>query len=164
MNKIKNNRVLITVLSILLAGVVILGIVSIFSAFSDEDDGFTEISVDFERGALSASGEYVETDSSLYTKEAITCSTIRITKEFDVNYSYKLFFYDDTGFCFNSSSLYRKTETIELPAEAKSCRIVIYPDFEDGDNELNIFEAWSYSSAIEVEIKNEVKEAEQILD
>ena len=51
-----------------------------------------ELKLNYDIGGLTDDGAYVESDKTLYTKEAFECTDLTVRVEFDSNVKYQLFF------------------------------------------------------------------------
>ena len=88
--------VLIVVLCVALGMGAIFGLRAIFSEAEKETK--KTISVGYSVGDLSDAGKYLESEGSIYNKEAFECQGLRITPNFDNTITYEVFFYDEDGY------------------------------------------------------------------
>ncbi len=162
--KRKSKNILKTVIICFVAFGLIAGSVSIFGSLGKNDDGLKEISPKFSVGGLTTGqngGKYVETKYSIYTKEAFDCIGLEVTKEFDANVTYQVFYYDELDNFISASTVYSDGAKMELPYRGVKARIVITPTFEAAevgeDQDLNIFDCWKYSRQITVKVSKNQK-------
>ena len=126
---------------ILVSALMIGGIAAITKAA--KEDKKTISSTEFKRGALDANGLYVESDTSIYTKDLIECVGLEIEPDFEVSGDYQVFYYGtDKSFIGASALMDAQTDGVYIKGNeyplAKYCRIVISPaapEDEDGDVE-----------------------------
>ncbi|MBE6535623.1 MAG: hypothetical protein E7593_05930 [Ruminococcaceae bacterium] len=126
-------NVLIITLTVVLGIGAIAGIASIANK-----DTKTISATHFKRGAIDSNGFYIESDTSIYTKDLIECQGLEIAPDFESTGTYQVFYYSpDKSFigatevleCHNNV-LYTKGKTFTL---AKYCRIMITPDVPKDD-------------------------------
>ena len=87
----------------------------------------------FSRGALDENGKYVETDQSIYTKEAFGCIGLRVQPDFQSNATYDVYYYDYNDMLVEVMTDLSGVYDEDFPL-AKKARIVIHPDIpEDVD-------------------------------
>ena len=122
---------------VLVGTFVIGGLVGITSAIKNDK---TEISnIEFKRGALDANGLYVESKTSIYTKDLIECVGLEIEPDFEVSGNYQVFYYDTNKQFLGASPLmdaqtggvYVKGNEYPL---AVYCRIVISPEAPEDED------------------------------
>lgn len=93
----------------------------------------------FKRGAIDSNGFYIESDTSIYTKDLIECRGLEIAPAFESTGTYQVFYYgSDKQFIdatevmnSQSDSLYVKGDNFEV---AKYCRIMITPETPKDDD------------------------------
>ncbi len=122
-----------TIIGVVVVCVLLIAIFSSIAVFAKNDT--TKISsLEFSRGGLDATtGEYVETDQSIYTEDAFACYGLRIEPDFEATVTYDIYYYDENDVLMKKvtglSDVY--DEDFEIAAKA---RIVIHPDIpEDAD-------------------------------
>lgn len=121
-------NVLIITLTVVLGIGAIAGIASIA-----KKDTKTISATYFKRGAIDSNGFYIESDTSIYTKDLIECQGLKIEADFEATGSYQVFYYDNNKQFIaatevldcQSNVLYSKGETY---AFAKYFRVVITPE------------------------------------
>lgn len=127
-------NVLIITLTVVLGIGAIAGIASIANK-----DTKTISATYFKRGAIDSNGFYVESDTSIYTKDLIECQGLEIAPDFEATGSYQVFYYDSNKQFIGatevlecqSNVLYTKGETFTF---AKYCRVVITPETPRDDH------------------------------
>lgn len=148
--KAKTKNILLIVLSCVLIFGALFGIIALFS---NEDDSTTKkVSPSYSVGGLTADGKYLETDESIYTKDAFECDGLIVTPIFESTISYELYFYDFDGNFIESTGKLTESYKEELPFSCKSCRIVITPN---NDTEIKWYEINSYTKQLNIEVSKE---------
>ena len=124
---------------LIIALVAILGIGAIVAVTSiAKNDTKTISATEFKRGAIDSNGFYVESDTSIYTKDLIECQGLEIAPDFEATGSYQVFYYDTNKIFLGKTALlncqsdgvYTRGENF---AFAKYCRIMITPDVPKDD-------------------------------
>lgn len=141
--------ILITMSCLLLFGA-IFGIVRLFSETSPTDTKTISHNV-FSIGGLNDDGTYLETDASIYTKDAIECQGLKITPNFENNINYQVFFYDYDGE-FVSANDITDDKTTSAPRLARYCRVVITPK---DDAKISWYEVDKYAKQLTIEVYEE---------
>lgn len=143
------------ILSIGLAVLVLFGAVGAVAAFATNDSKPVS-SLGFVVGDIDPdTGEFVESDKSIYTDRKIICNGLKIVPSFEFKGTYDVFYYD-----VNENLITKKIgitgnykSTIEI---AQYCRIVIHPDVPEGvkekDFEINFFEAKKIASMFKITV------------
>lgn len=101
--KRSKNKIVIIILSILLSIGGIFGAIALFGGF-EKDTKEIKSSV-FSVGGLDNSGNYVETDTSIYTKDAFECKGLKIEVDFESTVTYAIYFYDADGYFISFQSM-----------------------------------------------------------
>ena len=152
MRKTKNKRIISAILSIVIILGCAAGAVAIFG------NKYKDIYPTFTAGSLSAtSGEYVESETSLYTKNLVECKGITITPDFESDSTYQIFWYNRDGKFIGSENVTDGAFDGKTPTIAKYCRIVLTPDLtdelkEDKDFKFNLFNTSKYADDINVKV------------
>ena len=137
----------------------VIAAVALISSLSVNNNGELEkINPKFSIGALDATGEFMESDSSLVTKEAFVCNDLTVYKDFNSDINYQIFFYDyDENFIL-STEVRNDKFVNELPNWTYYARIVITPvwdkDIAEEDQIIKWYEVYKYSSKLNVEISS----------
>lgn len=175
MARLKGKKLWQTVGSVALAIVTFVGVAVGISALSKKaDEDMKVINPKYEIGGLSATGEYEETEGSIYTKESFKCQGLTIKPEFDSAVKYQVFFYDELGEFVSATDVMEKAYNEAIPELAIEARIEITPDWAfldvtDKDEQIvKWYEVDKYAKQIEVsvlkeqEIEYEVGEFERV--
>ena len=126
------NILIVVLVSALLIG----GIVGITAAVKNNKTTISNSA--FKRGALDSKGLYVETKTSIYTKDLIECYGLEVEPDFEVSGNYQVFYYDTNKLFLGSTPLMNsQTDGVYTKGEdfpyAKYCRIVISPEAPKDD-------------------------------
>lgn len=132
---------------LIIALVVVLGVGAVAGIASiAKNETKTISSTVFKRGAIDLNGNYVESKTSIYTKDLIECQGLEIVPDFEATGNYQVFFYDVNKLFIGSTEIidahnggvYTKGEDFPY---AKYCRVVITPENEK-DDYGNTIEDW----------------------
>lgn len=155
-NRINWKAVILAAVSVALVAALAVTGITLFNKNDKDSDGYVQVEPKFTIGGLSSTGAYVETNASLYTKEAIEADSVRVKLEFDSNVKYQLFFYDEDGNFVNAGTLLASGSTTDIPEGATCFRIMITPvwgeDVEEDDQKVTIFNKYSFEKQITVSI------------
>ena len=121
----------------------------------------------FERGAIDDNGEYVESTTAIYTKEAFACQGLRIVPDFKANGEFQVFFYDvDNNLIFATDKLDTTYES-ECP-EASLARVVYWPekpaDVKTADWKIGVLEVAKYAKNLTITVDAEQVEYKSSTD
>ena len=140
------------ILSFVLVGVLLVGAVAGLGSIFGKDTK-TISSTAFSVGGINEQGNYVESKTSIYTKDMFECQGLSIEPDFEATGTYKVFYYSENKNFLGSTDVmnaedgvYNKGDTF---AVAKYARIMITPDVpvdEDG-NEVEDFKIRFYDVA-----------------
>lgn len=104
-------------------------------------------------GGLDSNGNYMNTDQSIYTKDAFECQGLNCTLDFDNVISYQVYFYDQNNeFVHTTGRLTGAFVQDSVPFFAKYARIVIIPN---DDNKVSLTEVAKYAKQLKVEMYRE---------
>ena len=96
--KLKKNWIIYLIVGLLLLGVVGGGIVGILKLTdTGKLDTKTISSTKFSVGGLDSNGKYMNTNTSIYTKEAFECQGLEVSLDFDNEIEYQIYFYDQNN-------------------------------------------------------------------
>lgn len=159
----KNKKKLVNkFISIAIVVLTIIGITAIIGHFINnkaDEDGRIEIYPTYGIGSLDTTGKYVETNESIYTKEAFKCDGLKITPIFESNISYQIFFYDELGTFVSSTSILDNYYTDNIPSGSSYARIVITPKWDksikEDEKNINIFQINKYSKQLTIKVYKE---------
>lgn len=152
MRKTRKKKIISAILSIVIILGCAAGAVAIFG------NKYKDIHPTFTAGSLSAtSGEYVESETSLYTKNLVECKGITITPDFESDSTYQIFWYNRDGKFIGSENVTDGAFEGKTPTIAKYCRIVLTPDLtdelkEDKNFKFTLFNTGKYADDINVKV------------
>lgn len=159
--KYKTKNVLKKVLSIGLACVIGVGAIAGISALANksDDDGKVKINPSYSIGGLDDQGKYVESDATLYTKDAFECQGLTIKPDFDSNVKYQIFFYDEMGEFVNATSVLENAYTSAVPVKATHARLELTPVWSDDVKEKDRVIKWhnknQWTDNLEIRVNEE---------
>jgi hypothetical protein len=144
------------ILSFFLVGVLLVGAVAGLASVFDKDTK-TISSMAFGVGGINEQGNYVDSKTSIYTKDMFACQGLTIEPDFEATGTYKVFYYGEdknfigaTDVMNSEDGVYNKASTFLI---AKYARIVITPDVptnDEGDEEedfkIRFYEVTGYAS------------------
>ncbi len=153
-NNFKSMKTWKKVLIIGLAVITLVGAIAGISALFREDDKTTKtINPAFSVGGLTENGAYLDTQESIYTKNAFECQGLDIEIAFDNNISYRVFFYDvGNNFLSSTETLTSNYNEDITPFEATTARIVITPN---DDNKISWYEINGYADQLKISVNKE---------
>lgn len=136
-----------SILSIVLIVAILIASLGLISSLISVTNRTTIKSSAFSRGSLNSSGKYVETNQSIYTKEAFGCMGLRIEPDFEFEGTYDVYYFD-----YNDNFIEAKIGLDTIYDEdyplAMMARIVIHPDTPDGENTSEYKIKWYQVSGI----------------
>lgn len=137
-----------------LAGVLGLGAVMGVGALLNKEEETTKtINPTYAVGGLNEEGRYLETEGSIYTKDAFECQGIDVALAFDNNVSYRIFFYDeDTDFISATEKQTNNYDETTTPFNAMYARIVVTPN---DDEKISIFEKNGYAKQLSISVNKD---------
>ena len=150
--RIKKNtkNIILIILACVLTFGAIFSVVSLFKA-SEED--IKTINPTYAVGGLTENGKYLETEESIYTKDAFECQGLTITPDFESVVKYQVFFYAPNNIFMTNSELRDDVFTSdEIPLDAQYCRIVITPNEDD---KISWYEKNGYANQLEIKVYKE---------
>ena len=150
------------ILSFVLVGVLLVASVAGLGAVFNRDTK-TISSTAFAVGGINEKGNYVESKTSIYTKDMFECQGLSIEPDFEATGTYKVFYYNaNKNFIGATDELkaedgvYTKGDTF---AVARYARIMITPDIptdEDGVEEaefkIRFYEVTGYASDYKISV------------
>ena len=157
-------NILIISLALILGVGAIAGVSSIV-----KNEKTTLSSLEFKRGALNEQGFYVESDTSIYTKDLIECQGLEIEPDFETIGTYQVYYYDSNKqFIGMTDKINSQTDGVYVKGDnyrfAKYCRIVIIPDpakDEDGnvveDYAIKFYEVAGIANNYKISVNKEQK-------
>ena len=162
MSKLRRKFKLKNIISFVLVGVLLVGAVAGLGSVFNKDTK-TIYSSAFSVGGINDNGNYVESKTSIYTKDMFECQGLSIEPDFEATGTFKVFYYNaDKNFIGATDELkaedgvYTKGDTF---AVARYARIMITPDVpvdEDGieeeDFKIRLYEVNSYASDYKISV------------
>ena len=150
-------KVLTVGLSVLLICGAVAGCVALFGK-----DTKTIGAGEFTRGKINPfDGKYVESTTSIYTKDAFPCQGLRVVPDFESSGEFEVFFYDAHGNLMESSGAQRDTYEADMP-EASCARVVYTPDkpadVKAADWSIGILEVSKYARQLTITVDKDQTE------
>ena len=148
-------KIIITILLVVLClGIVgggIAGIVKLTD--TGKLDTKTISSTKFSVGGLDSNGKYMNTNASIYTKEAFECQGLEVSLDFDNEIEYQIYFYDQNNdFVHTTGKLSGAFVKDSVPFFAKYARIVVTPK---NDEVVSTLEVLKYAGQLTVKVNRE---------
>lgn len=155
------------ILSAVLAGVLLFGAVSAAVGILNKDTK-TISSTAFAVGGINDQGNYVESETSIYTKDMFECQGLSIEPDFEATGTYQVFYYDNnknfvgaTDELKAEDGVYNKADTYVF---AKYARIMITPavptdddGYIDEDFKIRFYEVAGYASDYTITVNKKQK-------
>ena len=145
-------------IAIVLAFAMIIGVVSLVSAFGEDAEGYKTVYATYTVGDISkTTGSFVkDAENALYTKDIIECTGIKLYADFDSDIEYTVHFYDEDETWLSCMSNEGLNLTVEdMPEDTFGVRIVIYPQ-SDENGKIGIFEKSQYANQLTIKVTNKV--------
>jgi uncharacterized protein YcfL len=145
---------------------VILGLLTLVGAIFgitnliNKDDELKVINPTFSLGSLNQGGQWVESKSSIYTKDMFASQGLEVTLDFEHNIEYEIYFYDEDGRFIEKTGLMSDTYVNDNLSRMYA-RIVITPKWELIDTEtteIKWYEISKYSSQLNIKVNKEQNE------
>lgn len=137
------------VLYFAIIGCVVFGAIAVINAV---DSDTRPVVTSWARGTLDEEGNYQESKTSIYTKNAFECAGLEITLDFDAEIQYEVVFYDEDGKCITSARtglLDAKFDAEELPDGAFYARVIVTPV---DDATVGTLEVVEYAGQIHINV------------
>jgi hypothetical protein len=116
---------------------------------------------EFTRGKLNENGEYVESNLSIYTKDAFPCQGLRIVPDFEASGEFQVFYYDDNNRLLDKTELLSAVYEEDFPG-ATMCRVVYYPekpaDVKTADWKIGLLEVSKYAKQLTITVDKDQAE------
>lgn len=157
--KYKTKQTLKTIVSAILAVVVVGGAVGMIAGLLNKDDGFEKVSVSYDIGGLNAEGKYEETDGALYTKTGfdVEGKTVFADVDFDAQITYQLFYYGENDTFIESTAVLTDDYKAEAPEGALTCRVEITPiwgeDVKAEDQKVTWLNKVGFAGQLDLSVK-----------
>ena len=158
---VNGKTVFVTVVIVLLALAALVGLNNVLAADTKT------INPAFTNGSINEIGDYVKSDSSIYTKGFIECKGLETELDFDSNVTYQVFFYDEDKKFVSATEELGVQDRYDIPETAEYARIVITPDWElinadleldedeEPENVINWYDVTKYSSQLKITVARE---------
>lgn len=147
-------------LAVVLGVGAIAGISALVSNKAD-DDGKVKVNPSYSIGGLDDQGKYVESDATLYTKDAFECQGLTIKPNFDSNVQYEIFFYDEVGQFIESTGVLATTYDDKVPFFASRARLEITPvwadDVKEDEQVIKWYNKHQWTNSLEIKVDEEQK-------
>ena len=145
---------LIILLVVVCVGIIGGGTVGILRLTdSSKLDQKTISSMKFSVGGLDSNGKYMNTNASIYTKEAFECQGLNVNLSFDNEVEYQIYFYDQNNdFVHTTGKLSGAFVKDSVPFFAKYARIVVTPKNDDVVSKIEVL---SYAKQLTVKVNRE---------
>ena len=161
----KTQNMIKNIVSVVLVIATVLGVAALFGGLSKKDDDErVKVHPTFSVGGLNEVGKYVESEGTLYTKEAFECQGLKVELDFEKTIYYEVFFYTEMGEFLSSTAKTNENSMPELPAGATHARIVITPDWElleikkEKEKVIKWYEIAKYANQITLKVNEEQSE------
>lgn len=155
---LKSKKMWRDILVITLSCIAIVGVFFGIFALSEKLDEQTTRTIhpSYGVGGLTEDGKYLETESSIYTKEAFECQGLNVKMAFANTASYRIYFYDgDNNFIGATEILEENFDEKNVPYFAEFARIVITPD---EDEKISLLEVSGYANQLTISVNKEQEE------
>ena len=129
---------------VLAVGVVAGATAGVVSLARHAKEDLREINPTFKVGGLNEQGKYVESDESIYTKDAFECRGLDISLDFENNIKYQIFYYESDGDFVEATNVLEGNYTAnELSYNITHARIEITPEWDEDVEEEDRICKWS---------------------
>ena len=109
----------------------------------------------FSLGGLDEVGQYVASDTSIYTTKAFECSGLRVQPDFESSVTYDIYLYDESEKFIEAKKGLTKVFADDV-GSAKYARIVIHPeipeDTKEDDFQIKWYQISGYASQIKITV------------
>lgn len=104
-------------------------------------------------GLIGDDGANKDGNTAIYTRKGVTVNGLRCSLAEDAKIKYQIFFYDKDGkFISASEELSADYDGEDIPASAKTARIMIVPT-EDEDGKVSLVEVLGYAGQLTVTVE-----------
>ena len=115
----------------------------------------------FSLGNLDAQGKHVDSDTSIYTKEAFPCQGLRIVPDFEARGEFDVYYYDDNEKFLGVSAGLIDVFEEDYPV-ATRCRVVYRPakpdDVKTSEWSIGFFEVAKYAKQLTITVDKDQPE------
>ena len=167
--KFKTKKTVRKILSMVLCGVLIMGVVFGAVAIGKKvTDDTKRINPKFSVGSLDYNGEHVENKGHIYTKELFECKGLAINLDFESSIQYYVYYYDAEEKFLNMSGPYVKSVEFDVPLEATYARLVISPLWNASvpveDRVCHWYDTYKYTRQLEIRVAKNQDNVETLVD
>lgn len=119
-------NIVITIVVVLLTFGVISGVATLFDSETKTVHPLFVVG-----GIDDTNGEHVDTEGSIYTKDAFECKGLAVQLDFDAHITYQAFFYDNLDNYISASPVYDQGAELDVPENAVYARLEVTPIWEE---------------------------------
>lgn len=106
-------------------------------------------------GIDETTGEHLETDGSIYTRDSFDCEGLAVELDFDAHVTYQVFYYDELDNFISASSVYEKGAELDIPENAVAARIVVTPvwaelNVEEDEQVIEWYDVAKYANQLKI--------------
>lgn len=147
-------KIILTIITVLLClGILGGGIAGIIKLTDGSMDTKKISSTKFTVGGLDTNGKYMNTNASIYTKDAFECQGLEVSLDFDNTIDYQIYFYDQNNdFVHTTGRLTGAFVKDSVPFFAKYARIVVSPKEDDV---VTALEVPKYAKQLTIKVNRE---------
>lgn len=147
-------KIILTIITVLLClGILGGGIAGIIKLTDGSMDVKKISSTKFTVGGLDTNGKYMNTNASIYTKDAFECQGLEVSLDFDNTVDYQIYFYDQNNdFVHTTGKLSVAFVKDSVPFFAKYARIVVTPKEDDV---VTALEVSKYAKQLSIKVNRE---------
>lgn len=128
----------------------LVGAVVALFVMLDRQTTTTELGAEaFTIAALDETGEQIDGDTSIVTRDGFTVDGLKVTLEDDATVTYALYFYDADGEFISKTEAQSSDYNGVVPVNADTAKIVITP-VDDEDGKVTITEVVGYADMVTV--------------
>ena len=167
--KLKTKKTVRKILSMVLCGVLIMGVIFGAVAIGKKvTDDTKKISPKFSVGSLDYNGVYTENKGQLYTKEAFECKGLAINLDFESSIQYYVYYYDTEDNFVKMSGPYVKSIEFDVPLEATHARLVVVPLWNASvpveDRVCHWYDTYKYTRQLEIRVAKKQDNITSLVD
>ncbi len=159
----RRKKTISKILTTILICFVALGtVIGVTHMFNKSEEGRTNLNPKFTVGGLSEDGTYVDTDKTIYTKNAFECEGLEVKLDFEATIKYQVYYYDENDTFIEKSPVYNMSAELTAPENAKFARIVVEPiwgdDVDEADKVCHWYDIYKYTRQIEISVADNTEE------
>ena len=130
------------IISAVLTVATLLGVAAGITAFV-KNDTKTISSLTFKRGDLDENGDYIASETAIYTKDAFECIGLRVEPDFEFKGTYDVCYYDCDERIIEKISGLSGIYDEDYP-RAEIARVVIHPELEEDQEKISFYQVNMY--------------------